>query len=66
MRDLLDNLDKITEAPKPVAKISAGTFLGFMYQDNDDISELGERMLKQLIPNKVIKPELISIDGNLV
>ena len=49
MRDLLDNLDKITEAPKPVAKISASTFLGFMYQDNDDISELGERMLKQLM-----------------
>ena len=49
MRDLLDNLDKITEEPKPVAKIKAGTFLGFMYQDNDDISELGERMLKQLM-----------------
>ena len=49
MRDLLESLDKITEAPKPVAKISASTFLGFMYQDNDDISELGERMLKQLM-----------------
>ena len=35
MRDLLDNLDKITEAPKPVAKISASTFLGFMYQDTE-------------------------------
>ena len=41
---------KINEAPNaPVAKISKNSFLGFLYQDNDDITDLGEKMVKQLM-----------------
>ena len=33
---------------KPTARINKDTFLGFLYQDNDDIFSLGETMLKQI------------------
>jgi hypothetical protein len=33
---------------KPTARINKNTFLGFLYQDNDDIINLGETMLKQI------------------
>jgi len=42
-------LSGISEAPDaPTAKISKDTFLDFLYQDNDDITDLGEDMVKQL------------------
>ena len=40
--------ENLEEALKPTARISKDTFLGFLYQDNDDIMNLGENMLKQL------------------
>ena len=45
----IKQLSGISEAPTPTAKISKDTFLGFLYQDNDDIKGLGERMVKQLM-----------------
>ena len=40
--------ENLEEALKPTARMSKDTFLGFLYQDNDDIMNLGENMLKQL------------------
>ena len=33
---------------KPTARINKDSFLGFLYQDNDDIINLGETVLKQI------------------
>ena len=41
--------ENLEEALKPTARISKDTFLGFLYQDNDDIEALGESIYKQLI-----------------